>query len=52
MLVTLEWAEWMFVRIPDGFSIYIPQIIVLPLSCVQAFQDPNHSYACKQIWDI
>ena len=34
MFVRLEWTEWMFVRLPDGFLICIPQFIILPLSCV------------------
>lgn len=52
MLVRLEWTEWMFVRFPDGFLMRIPPLLILPLSCVEEFEDPNHSYACKQIRDI
>lgn len=51
-LVRLEWTEWMFVRFPDGFLMCIPRLLILPLSCVEEFEDPNHSYACKQIRDI
>ena len=29
MLVRLEWTEWMFMRFPDGFLIYIPQLTLL-----------------------
>ena len=34
MLVRPQWTEWMFVRFPEGFLICIPQLLILPLSCV------------------